>query len=134
LKEARERRDEARKQRAAGIDPSANRKALRAARGAAAVDSFEAVAREWFARFSPTWAQSHSRTIIRRLERDVFPWIGARQIGELNAPDLLAVLRRVEDRGTLETAHRVLQICGQVLRYAIATGRATRDCSHDLRG
>ena len=134
LAKARERRDEARKLLADGIDPSKNRKAQKAARADRNANSFEVVAREWFAKFKPNWVEAHSDKVIRRLERDVFPWIGGDPIAEVRAPDLLACLRRVESRGTVETAHRALQSCGQIFRYAIATGRATRDPSGDLRG
>ena len=95
---------------------------------------FEAVARQWFEKFSASWAPSHSRTVITRLERDVFPWLDNRPVGELSAPELLAMLRRMESRGALETAHRIHQLCGQVFRYAIATGQAQRDPCADLRG
>lgn len=137
LKQARERREAARKTLAAGIDPSAERQAAKAA--AIAVerrerDTFEAVAREWFGKYSPVWVPGHAETIIRRLERDVFPWLGARPVTEVTAVELLGVLRRIEARGALETAHRIKQIMGQVFRYAIATGRASRDPSGDLRG
>jgi integrase len=137
LREARDRRDEARKLLASAIDPGEQRKAAKAERTAAGRrerDTFEAVAREWFEKFSPAWESSHAVTVIRRLERDVFPWLGSRPVGEINAVELLEVLRRVEARGTLETAHRIKQIAGQVFRYAIATGRASRDPSADLRG
>ena len=146
LKAARDKADKARQQVAAGTDPSDIRKADKAqqakaleadrriADGIPAVDSFEEVAREWFAKFSAEWAPSHADKIIRRLERDIFPWIGKRPIAGVSAPDLLAVLRRIEDRGALETAHRTHHNCGQIFRYAIATGRAERDPSPDLRG
>jgi len=134
LAKARERRDEARKLLADGIDPSKNRKAQKAARADRNANSFEVVAREWFAKFKPNWVEAHSDKVIRRLERDVFPWIGGDPIAEVRAPDLLACLRRVESRGTVETAHRALQSCGQIFRYAVATGRAERDPSGDLRG
>jgi integrase len=137
LKEARKRRDEARKLLATGVDPSAERKARKAARAAEMAretSTFELVAREWFEKYSPIWASGHAATVIRRLERDVFPWLGGRPVGEIAAVELLEVLRRVEARGALETAHRIKQICGQVFRYAIATGRASRDPSGDLRG
>jgi integrase len=130
LKDAREKRDEARKLLAQGIDPSAQKKATKAAEA----ETFEAIAREWFAKFQASWVASHADRIIRRLERDIFPWIGARPIREVSAPKLLAVLRRIEERGALETAHRALQNCGQIFRYAIATGRADRDISADLKG
>ena len=134
LKEARERRDEARKLLAGDIDPGENRKAKQAAQADRAANSFEVVAREWFAKFGPTWSPSHGDRIIRRLERDIFPWIGGRPVADVTAPELLAVLRRIEGRGAVETAHRAQQNCGQVFRYAIATGRAQRDPSGDLRG
>ena len=134
LKEARDRSNGARKKLAAGFDPSAERRAAKVALVARETGGFEAVAREWFEKFSAYWAPSHARIVIRRLERDVFPWLGAQPVGEIAAPELLAMLRRVESRGALETAHRVHQVCGQVFRYAIATGRARRDPSADLRG
>ncbi len=134
LKDARGRRDEARKMLANGIDPSENRKAMKSARKERSANSFEVIAREWYAKYSTTWAKNHSERIIRRFERDIFPWIGARPIAEINAPELLSVVRRVENRGALETAHRALSNCGQVFRYAVATGRAERDPSGDLRG
>lgn len=134
LKDARDRRDDARKLLAAGVDPSENRKAAKSASALRAANSFEVVAREWFAKFSPNWAANHADRTIRRLERDIFPWIGARPIAEITAPELLSVIRRVEGRGALETAHRAMANCGQVFRYAIATGRAERDLSADLRG
>ena len=134
LKEARERRDEARKQIANGIDPGVHRKVMQAARTDRAANSFEVIAREWFSKHSPNWADSHADKIIQRLEKDVFPWLGGRPIADINAPEVLAVLRRIENRGALDTAHRAHQNCGQVFRYAIATGRAERDPCGDLRG
>lgn len=134
LKDARERRDEARKLVANGVNPSENRKIQKTARSDLIANCFEVVAREWFAKYSATWAKNHGDRIIRRFERDIFPWIGARPIVEINAPELLAAVRRIENRGALETAHRALGNCGQVFRYAVATGRAERDPSGDLRG
>ncbi|PSJ16336.1 tyrosine-type recombinase/integrase, partial [Nitrosomonas supralitoralis] len=146
LKEARGKADEARRLVAAGTDPSNVRKANKAqqaktleadrriAEGLPAVDSFEEIAREWFTKFSIEWAPSHADKIIRRLERDIFPWIGRKPIISITAPELLSVLRRIESRGAIETAHRAHQNCGQIFRYAIATGRAERDPSPDLRG
>lgn len=134
LKDARQRRDEARKLLANGIDPGENRKAQKATKQERAANSFEVVAREWYARHSPNWAGPHGDRIIRRFERDIFPWIGRRPIADVTAPELLAVVRRIENRGALETAHRALGNCGQVFRYAVATGRAMRDPSGDLRG
>lgn len=134
LSDARERRETARKLLANGADPGDIKKAQKAASVALTENSFEIVAREWFMKHAPNWAGTHSSKVIRRLEVDAFPWIGARPIGEITAPELLAMLRRVESRGALDTAHRVHQNCGQVFRYAIATGRAQRDPSADLRG
>jgi len=136
VKQARDRRDEARKLLAEGKDPSAERQTDRAVRREAVRQdlAFEKIAREWFDRFRLNWAEGHADTIIRRLERDIFPWLGDRRIDEISAVELLEALRRVEARGALETAHRIAQICGQVFRYAIATGRAKRDPSADLRG
>jgi integrase len=134
LSEARDRRDDARKQLAAGIDPSAHRKATKAARVLANANSFEVLAREWHASRAPSWAPGHADKILRRFELDVFPVLGFRPITEITAPELLATVRKIEQRGALDTAHRALQTCGQVFRYAIATGRAERDPSGDLRG
>ncbi|MDA9271972.1 integrase arm-type DNA-binding domain-containing protein [bacterium] len=131
---AREKRDEARKLLASGIDPGEHRKAMKTATIDRAANSFELVAREWFAKHSPNWVSSHADKIIRRLERDIFPWLGAKPIAEITAPDLLAILMRIETRGAIETAHRAMGNCGQVFRYAIATGRAERDPSQDLKG
>ncbi len=130
LAQARERRDQARALLADGADPSAAKQA----RKAATENSFEAVAREWHAKFSPGWVPHHADKIIKRFEREVFPWIGNRPIAGISAPDLLAVLRRIEARNALDSAHRVHQNCGKVFRYAVATGRALRDPSGDLRG
>jgi integrase len=134
LKDARDRRDEARKLLANGINPSENRKIQKSARADRIANSFEVVGREWFAKYSAVWVENHGDRIIRRFERDIFPWIGGRPIAEITAPELLEVVRRIENRGALETAHRALGNCGQVFRYAIATGRAVRDPSGDLRG
>ncbi len=117
-----------------GIDPSQNRKATKAASEARAANSFEVVAREWVAKQLPNWVESHGSRVLARFEHDIFPWIGGRPVAEVTAPELLAVLRRIEGRGALETAHRALNSCGQVFRYAIATVRAQRDPSGDLRG
>ncbi len=134
LSKARERRESARKQLADEIDPGLARNAGRAATVDRAANSFEIIAREWHGKFEPSWTPAHAGRILRRLEVNVFPWLGGRPVGEITAPELLAILRRVESRGALETAHRVHQNCGQVFRYAVATGRALRDPSGDLRG
>jgi len=133
LAEARTKKDEARTQIAHGIDPAGVRKAMKQAESAEA-ETFEVIAREWHAKFTPTWSATHAVTMMARMERDLFPWMGTRPVNEIKAPELLAILRRVESRGALETAHRIRTIAGQVLRYAVATGRAERDCSGDLKG
>lgn len=133
LKFARERRDEARRLIAGGIDPSAHRKAAKRVAVEQAANDFETIAREWFSKYAAAWADSHKDRLLRRLERDVFPYIGGRPVAEITPPELLRVLRRVEER-TVDTAHRALRSCGQVFRYAIATGRCTSDPSRDLRG
>jgi integrase len=134
LRQARERRDEARKQVADGIDPGNKRKAEKAAGEERAANSFEVVAREWHAKQSARWVELHASRIMLRLENDVFPWLGNRSAAEITAKELLATVNRIVDRGAVESAHRVLQNCGQVLRYAIATGRAERNPAADLRG
>jgi integrase len=134
LAAAREKREEARRQVAAGIDPGEQRKAAKVALVESTENTFEAIAREWFGLFSTKWVKGHADKIIRRLELNMFPWLGSRPIKAITAPELLAVLRRVESRGANETAHRALQVCGRVFRYAIATGRAERDPSRDLSG
>lgn len=134
LKDARGKRDEARQLLQNQIDPSQHKQETKNIQKERAANSFETIAREWFAKNRHTWTHGHSRTIISRLENNVFPWLGLRPIAEILPPELLKIFRRIEDRGALETAHRVKQICGQVFRYAIATGRAERDPTADLRG
>ncbi len=133
LAEARQRRDQAKTLLANGVNPSETKKAQKSAQ-TQEQDTFEVIAREWHAKYAPTWADSHADKIIRRLELFVFPWLGKKPIRSITAPDILSLLRKLEDRGTLDTAHRVKQNCGQVFRYAIATGRADRDPTPDLRG
>lgn len=134
LSDARQRRDDARKLIANEVDPGEVRKAQRAARTEIDAYSFEVVAREWHARHAYTWSEGHAAIILDRLEKNVFPWIGKRPVSEINAPELLAVLRRIESRGALDAAHRMRYHCGKVFRYAIATGRAERDPAADLQG
>ena len=124
---------EARKDIAQGIDPCQQKKAQKQAQ-ADIENSFEVVAREWYGKNLPTWAPGHAVTIIARLKRDVFPWLGQQPVNEIKAPDVLRILRRVENRGAIVTAHRIRTVCGQVFRYAVATGRADRDPAADLKG
>ena len=134
LAEARERRDGLRRLLSSGVDPSAHRKATKVARATAAENSMEVVAREWFGTMAPGWVEKHRVKIIQRLERDVFPWLGSRPVSELTAPDVLAVLRRIEARGANETARRALGDLSAICRYAVATGRAVSDPCRDIRG
>ena len=134
LAEARDKRDEARKLLRDSIDPSAHRKVLKVSRATLAANTLKAIAEEWLARFEATWAPSHTRGVKRRLQNDAYPWIGSRPIAEITPPEVLAVLRRIEGRGRLETAHRVRTHLSMVFRFAIATGRAERDPTADLRG
>jgi integrase len=134
LKDARDKRDEARKLLAQGVDPAEHRKAAQAARVDCLANSFEVIAREWFTKHMADKADSHKSKVLARLENDVFPWIGNRPIADIKAPELLSVVRRTESRGAIDTAHRILQNCGQIFRYAVATGRAERDPSQDLKG
>ena len=135
LKAARDRRDRARALLEDGVDPSEARRAEKATRSEVVTNGFEAVAREWHAtiHLGQVSAGHAARTLVR-LEQDVFPWLGGIPVGEVKAPQLLQAVRRIEARGAIETAHRALQACGQVFRYAIATGRAERDPTPDLRG
>lgn len=146
LAQARQRAAEARLLVQEGKDPSATRRnkqqAIRQQKtiqklkeaGLPLPDSFEAIAREWFSKHEPAWAPSHAEKIIRRLERDVFPWLGARPIAVIKPPEILQLLKRVEERGAIETTHRVQQNCGQVFRYAVAHGLIESDPCRDLRG
>jgi integrase len=134
LAAARKKREEVREIFAGGVDPGEEQRRKKAEQQERAGNSFEAMAREWFAKMSPNWAKTHADKVIKRLENDVFPWLGKRPVAEIIAPDILRVLRRIEGRGAVDTAHRAHQNCGQVIRYAVATGRATRDPSGDLRG
>lgn len=134
LADARQRREDARKLLANNIDPSEIKKVQKSATVAATENSFEVVAREWHKKFSGSWSATHAETTLRRLELDAFPVLGTRTIAEIKAIELLAMLRRIESRGALETAHRVRTICGQIFRYAVATGRTERDIAADLKG
>lgn len=133
LSQAREARNEANREKLSGIDPSAARKARKASTKSDTT-TFEMVAREWLEDMSLTWAESHYTKVMRRLEREIFPSFGHRPISEIGPRDLLGPLKKIVSRGNRETARRVKQICGQVFRYAVATGRAERDITPDLKG
>lgn len=132
LKDARSKRDAARRLLSEGVDPGAVKRAAKIAQ--AGGDSFEALALEWLEQTDAKRVASTNQTIKTRLKADLLPWLGKRPINDIKAPELLAVLRRVEARGSLIVAKRLRQIAGQIFRYAIATGRAERDPSGDLRG
>lgn len=134
LKEARIKHADARKLLAHDVDPGESRRAQKEAVSSRGENSFEVIAREWFAKHMTDKAESHRDKVLMRLEKDIFPWIGGRPIADIKAPELLTVLRRTESRGAVDTAHRIHQNCGQIFRYAVATGRAERDPSQDLRG
>ncbi|MEQ1667441.1 MAG: tyrosine-type recombinase/integrase, partial [Sulfuriferula sp.] len=143
LAQARAKREEAKALLSSGEDPSKHvtKKAKKAvivqaqeAQQIAEDRLFENVAIEWHTKHTPNWKKTHSDKIIGRLRADVFPWIGKRPMNEINPPELLSVIRRIEARGALETAHRVLANCGQIWRYGVATGRAERNQAADLRG
>ena len=134
LADARQRREDAKKLLANGVDPGETKKAQKAAQGEQDINTFEVIAREWHSNFAHTWVVSHAQHKLERLEKNVFPWIGKRPIKEITAPDVLAVLRRLESRGILDTAHRVRFECSSIFRYAVATGRTDRDPVADLKG
>lgn len=130
LKEARERSLVARKTLEGGIDPSAERKQAKNK----TQNTFELVAREWHEMQSTKWTKTTATAVMQRMQRNFFPFIGAKPIDEVTAPEILALLRKVEARGTISSAHDLKHACSGVMRYAIATGRAERDPTADLRG
>ncbi len=135
LKAAREAHQTARKLLAQGRDPHLEKQLHKAVGSSAwmAGDNFQGIALEWLAQQRPIWTNSHYQTVQYRLHHYVFPTLGTRPIIEINAPELLLILRNIEQLGFYETAHRVRSVCGQVFRYATITGRAERDPSADLK-
>ena len=134
LSDARTSRQEARRLLVQKIDPGAAKKANKWAGKLASENTFEAIAREWLTNQRNRLAPRYGALLVARLEADIFPQIGSRPIAEVAAPELLEALRKVEKRGVIETARRLRQVCGQVFRYAVASGRAKYDPSADLRG
>jgi len=134
LKEARAKRDEAKKQLAEGVDPSEAKQEAKQLKILKAENSFEAIAREWHDTKTGGWTIKYSKKVMTRMEGDLFPAFGNKPIAEIAAPQLLACLRKIEKRGAIDLAHRALQVSGQIFRYAIITGRAERDISADLKG
>jgi integrase len=131
---ARKKRDKARELLDAGVDPSSNAKAEKLRKRAVAANSFEAVAIEWHQKQAHIWTAKHAADVKHRLETNLFPFIGRRPIAEIEAPELLAAVRKIEERGAFDLAHRMVQVAGQIFRYGIATGRCKRDIARDLRG
>jgi integrase len=133
LKDARDKASAARQLLGSGFDPGEVKKAERVQTEVQALNSFEAVARQWYAVRSSEWAASYGEKIMRRFEADVFPYVGKRPVDSITPPELLTVLRRIEERGVIETAHRALENCSQVFRFAVAEGKAPSNPARDLK-
>jgi len=131
---ARSARDEAARMLSQGIDPGEHRKSVKAAGAEAAANSFKAICLEWLSSRNGVVEPAQISKSQARLEKDALPWIGAKPITEITAPDVLAVMRRIDGRGARYTAHKIKSEISQIIRYAIATGRAERDPCPDLRG
>lgn len=134
LTAARKARDAARLKKADGFDPVQARKIERLKQAMSEGESFEHVAREWYSKKSPLWSGHHQVREMRNLEKDLLPWLGKRRIGDIEPVELLQALRRVEARGSLDVAHRVLTTARAVFAYAVATGQAGRNIAMDLKG
>jgi len=134
LAAAREKTLELRKTLSTGLDPAQEKKLNKIKSQLSSVNTFEAVAKEWHENQKAAWIERHAEYVMRRLKADTFPKIGTRPINKIIAPELLLVLRAIENRGALDIAGRIKQTCGQIFRYAVATGRADRDISADLKG
>jgi len=134
LKEARDKRDAARKLLDGDIDPSANRKAKKLQLIDEATNTFQTIATEWYEKMKGKWTSKHAGQKWTMLEKDVFPAIGSASIKNITAPELLRMLEKIQAREAIDTAHRVKQVCGEVFRYGIGTGRCERDPSSDLKG
>lgn len=134
LKEAREKRDKARKQITEGLDPSQEKKLDKLKQSINSENTFENIAKEWHNKQIQKWTERHAHYVLKRLEADIFKEIGSRPINQITAPELLQTIQKIEKRGAIDIAHRALQTCGQIFRYAIATGKAQSDISKDLKG
>jgi integrase len=132
LAKARVARDQARQQIAAGDDPVARKRGDKAAKLAASENTFKAIAMEWFGTKKGGWSTTHAEKTIERMEKNLFPWLGSKPLHEIEAPEILTTLRRIEARGAIDTTHRVKYIANSVFRFAIATGRATRNPASDV--
>jgi len=134
LIEARHRRDKAKQLLEKGVDPSINKRATKASRNEAIANSFEVIAREWHGHKQDEWTKDHATTILTRLEKDIFPWLGSIPMLDINAKDIKGVVDRVKSRGTIEAARRLLTIINQVFTYAISTDRANYNIAQGLKG
>lgn len=132
LAEARKGRDRARVLLSAGTDPSTAKREEKAARTAGGENTFKAIAMEWYGTKKEGWSVTHADTTLERMEKNVFPWLGKRPLVEIEAPEILTTLRRIESRGAIDTTHRIKAIISTVFRYAIATGRAVRNPAADV--
>lgn len=134
LADARRVRDAAKLQKSSGVDPVKARKVEKLKATNPAGDTFKVVALEWYERQKTQWSDAHAERSLRQFERDLFPWLGERRLAEIEPVELLATLRKVEERGAVETADRGLMLSRQVWRYGVATGRVGRDITGDLKG
>lgn len=134
LLQARKARDGVKDNLRAGLDPSHEKRRVKLERSLERTNSFESIAREWHGTRKESWSEGHATRVLKRLEQELFPSLGARPIREITAPELLDVIRKIESRDALELSHRALQAASQVFRYAIVTSRADRDPAPDLRG
>jgi len=132
LKEARQAMLEAKELIALGIDPSLDKQKKKALSKTSNANTFEAVGREWFENRKPRWTDNYAKNVIDRLEKDIFPYLGAYPISEIDAPFILSVIRKIENRGAVEVAKRQLQKCGEIFQYAIATGKIKQDPTYSL--
>lgn len=134
LKMARERCGEARRLLAEGVDPGVHKKRLKELEKEKNSNTFEAIAIEWHDKQSHVWTERHAHYVLKRLELNIFPWLGNKPIADITAKEILTAIRRIEEKGALHTAHRALSSCSQVFRYAVATGKVPTDPCRDLRG
>jgi len=132
LAKARQKREKARELLADGIDPKAVKSLEKQAKASATANTFESIAREWYETKANSWSVTHRDTTLERMEKNIFPWVGKRPLTEIEAPEVLATLRRIEARGAIDTTHRIKSIFSTVFRYAIATGRAVRNPAADV--
>lgn len=134
LMAARKARDIAKIKRSDGVDPIQEKKVKKLKAMNPAGDSFRVVATEWYQKQVPIWSPAHAKRTKQQLERDLFPWLGDRRLGDIEPVELLATIRKTEARGALETASRGLSVASLIWRYGVATGRVDRDIAADLKG